>query len=65
MLPGGLDILGIFVATPTTDFGSSASQGKLRKILNCVHQAISKAHLGMAENSKDKLLLHLCTQSHK
>lgn len=65
MLPGGLDIIGVFVVTPQGDFNSSANQSKLRSILGAVHRTASKILLGTSEVKAEKIILHVCTQTSK
>ncbi|XP_064087781.1 protein odr-4 homolog [Macrobrachium nipponense] len=65
MLPGGLDIIGIYVVTPQSDFTASANQSKLRSILGAVHRTASKILLGTVESTAEKCILHVCTQTLK
>lgn len=65
MLPGGLNILGVYVVTPQADFTTSVSQTKLRSVLAAVHKTTSRILLESAEVSTEKVILHVCTQSFK
>ncbi|KAG0719930.1 Protein odr-4 [Chionoecetes opilio] len=65
MLPGGLDIIGVYVVTPQADFTSSSSQSKLRLILGATHKTTSRILLETAESKTEKVILHVCTQSFK
>ena len=65
MLPGGLDIIGVYVVTPLADFTTSTSQSKLRSILAATHKTTSRILLETAETRTEKVILHVCTQSFK
>ena len=65
MLPGGLDVIGLYVVTPQADFTSSASQSKLRSILAATHKTTSRILLETAETTTEKVILHVCTESSK
>lgn len=65
MLPGGLDVIGVYVVTPQADFTTSASQTKLRLILSATHKTTSRTLLETAEARTEKVILHACTQSFK
>lgn len=65
MLPGGLDVIGVYVVTPQADFTTSASQTKLRLILTATHKTTSRTLLETAETRTGKVILHACTQSLK
>lgn len=65
MLPGGLDVIGLFVVTPQSDYDTSQSQSKIRSILGAVHRTAAKILLETAELRTEKIILHVCTQSFK
>lgn len=65
MLPGGLDIIGVYVVTPQSDFTASVSQSKLRSVLGGVHKTTTRILLDNAEVRSEKVILHVCTQSFK
>ncbi|KAK7070691.1 hypothetical protein SK128_020243, partial [Halocaridina rubra] len=65
MLPGGLDIIGIYVVTTQGDFNSSANVSKLRSVLVAIHRTASKILMETAESRTEKIILHVCTQSLK
>lgn len=65
MLPGGLDVIGLFVVTPQSDYDTSQSQSKIRSILGAVHRTAAKILLETAELRSEKIILHVCTQTFK
>ncbi|KAK8740440.1 hypothetical protein OTU49_002909 [Cherax quadricarinatus] len=65
MLPGGLDIIGIYVVAPLAEFSSSVSQFKLRSVLSVVHKTASRILLDTAEVRTEKVIIHVCTQTFK
>ncbi|XP_042220958.1 protein odr-4 homolog isoform X1 [Homarus americanus] len=65
MLPGGLDIIGIYVVTPQAEFNSSLSQSKLRSLLALAHRTASRILLDTAEVRTEKTILHVCSQTFK
>ncbi|XP_071525670.1 protein odr-4 homolog [Panulirus ornatus] len=65
MLPGGLDVIGVYVVTPQAEFNSSVSQSKLRSVLAVAHKTASKLLLDTAEVRTEKIILHVCTQTFK
>ncbi|XP_045605361.1 protein odr-4 homolog [Procambarus clarkii] len=65
MLPGGLDIIGIYVVTPQAEFSSSVSQSKLRSVLTVTHKTASRILLDTAEIRTEKIIIHVCTQTFK
>lgn len=65
MLPGGLDVIGVYVVTPQAEFSSSVSQSKLRSVLAVAHKTASKLLLDTAEVRTEKIILHVCTQTFK
>lgn len=65
MLPGGLDILGIYIITPQSDLGNMLSQAKLVKLLASIHKATAKLLLDTSQSSTEKAVLHVCPQTLK
>ncbi|CAL4132266.1 unnamed protein product, partial [Meganyctiphanes norvegica] len=65
MLPGGLDILGIFIVTSPSDLNNMTSQVKLQKLLNSIHKATSKLLLDTSQPTSEKAVLHVCPETLK
>lgn len=65
MLPGGLDILGIYIVTPQSDLSNMLSQTKLVKLLASIHKATSKLLLDTSQPTTEKAVLHVCPQTLK
>ncbi|CAH1787225.1 unnamed protein product [Owenia fusiformis] len=65
MLPGGLDILGVF-ALGTSDMLKSA-QAKLRQTVFAVHRAVCKSQQVLTTDSQstDRVILHICSTTRK
>ncbi|XP_076044135.1 protein odr-4 homolog [Oratosquilla oratoria] len=65
MLPGGLEVIGVYVATPQADFTASSSQAKLRSLLTIIHRSMSRILLGVLDACPIKTILHICTETFK
>ncbi|KAB7497934.1 Protein odr-4-like protein [Armadillidium nasatum] len=65
MLPGGLDICGLYIIGPLSDLNNFANQGKLKGILSSIHKISSAQYFGTKESSSEKLILFGCTKSLK
>lgn len=62
MLPGGLDVLGIFALAPPNMMQSA--QTKLRQILYLIHKSLSKGQT-LANSTTERHLLQICSTSRK
>ncbi|KAK3865035.1 hypothetical protein Pcinc_029325 [Petrolisthes cinctipes] len=65
MLPGGLNILGVYVVTPLNDFTAAPSQAKIRAVLSSVHRTTTRVLLDSCEVCDEKVVIHVCSQSFK
>lgn len=64
MLPGGLDVIGIFAVAPPTMMQSS--QNTLRKVMFAIHKSLSKGQMVTQDNQiSDRILLQICSSTRK
>lgn len=63
MLPGGLNIIGIFTYAPSQMF--SISQAKIKQLLLATHKAVQKSNeiSGIINPVQEKIVLQICSKS--
>lgn len=57
MLPGGMWVLGIFIAAPSDCLSDNTSTQKLRSIVSAIHKNLSSNPYLYGNNPNDALLL--------
>ena len=65
MLPGGLDIVGLYITLSSNELNSASTQGKLKSILLSVHKKTSKYLIENGESLIEKIILNYDPQTMK
>ncbi|KAK4291667.1 hypothetical protein Pmani_035517 [Petrolisthes manimaculis] len=65
MLPGGLNLLGVYIVTTPTDFTAPPSQAKIRGVLSSIHRTTTRVLLESCDVCTEKVVIHVCSQTFK